>query len=83
MSPEGPDRIRAVAASLRLGMDAQGNAAFVGLVDWLVADASSEPAAAARLPRLARRSPSNDRNRLESEPVSSVPVAVMFCGSGS
>jgi len=52
MSPEGPDRIRAVAASLRLGMDAQGNAAFVGLVDWLVADASSEPAAAARLPQL-------------------------------
>ena len=48
MSAEGVARIRAVAASLRLGMDAQGHEGFVGLVDWLARD----PAAGALLPRL-------------------------------
>ena len=48
MLPEGAARIRAVAASLRLGMDAQGNEAFVELVDWLV----SQPSAGAWLPAL-------------------------------
>ena len=48
MLPEGAARIQAVAASLRLGMDAQGNAAFVELVDWLV----SQPSAGDWLPAL-------------------------------
>jgi len=48
MPSEGAARIQAVAASLRLGMDAQGNEAFVGLVDWLV----SQPSAGAWLPAL-------------------------------
>lgn len=40
MSPDpsaGLAALRATASSLRLGMEAQGNAAFVQLVDWLCA----------------------------------------------
>ena len=48
MQPEGAALIRAVASSLRLGMDAQGNEAFVQLVDWL----GSHPSSGTLMPRI-------------------------------